>query len=91
VVVRSYADGSVFLRLLLIEYQYNLPIYGANLKAGLSTQRDHPFRAVLKHQTTDPRSLLMWALAPQAQPRVSPSVHALTGFFLAVNVTLGLE
>jgi len=50
---------------------------------GLTTQhRDRSFRAVFqKHQTTDPRRSLLWALAPQAQLRVSPSAHALTGFF----------
>jgi len=71
-----------FLLLLLIEYQYNLPTSGADLASGLSAQRDRSFRAVFqKHQTTDPQGSLLWALAPQAQPQVSPSAHALTRFF----------
>jgi len=83
-----YSGGQVlcrwlcYLLLLLIEYQYNLPTSEADLEAGLKTQRDRSFRAVFqKHQTTDPWGSLLWALAPQAQPQVSPSAHALTGFF----------
>ena len=54
-----------FLRLLLIEYQYNLPTFGADLEAGLSTHRDRPFRAVFQNT----RLLILKARSCGPSPR----------------------